>query len=521
MNSQKQKRALISVSNKSDISKFAKELIERGFEVISTGGTARLLEKEGLPVTQVEEVTQFPEILEGRVKTLHPFIHGGILARENKKEDLKELDVQNILPINMVVVNLYPFINAVTEKKVTMEKALDNIDIGGPTMLRAAAKNYLNTVVVIDPQRYQEIIEEMDNKGDISEQTRFRLAQEAFQHTAEYDSFIASYFNQKAQNNDAKVEAFPSHITLPYRKVKELRYGENPQQKAAFYQEINFKTGDLVDYRQWQGKDLSFNNINDLNAAWELLKEFKETAVVAVKHTNPCGVGTSRTLLEAYNKAYEADPVSIFGGVIALNREVDVKTAEEMGKIFLEVIAAPSFHADALKVLSKKPDVRVLTIPLVNHTETSWDFKKTSGGLLIQEIDTDPVNVRQGKVVTSCKPTEEQWKNLHFAQQIVKHVKSNSIVIASQGQTLGIGAGQMSRVGAAQIALSQAGGKAKGAIMASDAFFPFPDTAEQAAKAGIKAIAQPGGSLKDQEAVDVCDRNQIAMVFTGKRYFKH
>jgi len=520
MTKQNAKRALISVSNKKGVADFAKSLVDRGWEIISTGGTARLLREENIPVFEVEDITKFPEILEGRVKTLHPNIHGGILARENKKEDLKELEAHQIGPIHMVVVNLYPFIDVVSKDNVSHETALENIDIGGPTMLRAAAKNYFHTVVVINPQHYKNIIDELDREGKVSENTRFELAREAFQHTAEYDAFIAAYFN-KVSSHDATENTFPYHLNLSYRKAKELRYGENPQQKAAFYQEIKYKEGDLASLHQWQGKDLSFNNINDLQAAWELVKEFKETTVVAVKHANPCGVGMARTVLEAYNKAYEADPVSIFGGIVAVNQEVDAQTAEEMSKIFLEVIAAPAFKPEAIDILSKKPDVRIITIPLVNNSENSWDFKKISGGLLIQEMDTEPINVRQGNVVTTQKPNEEQWKDLNFAQKVVKHVKSNAIVIASQGQTLGIGAGQMSRVGAAQIALSQAGGKAKGAVLASDAFFPFPDTAEQAVKSGIKAIVQPGGSLKDQEAIDVCERNKMAMVFTGKRYFKH
>jgi len=516
-NKNKTKRALLSVSNKDGITDFAQELTERGWEIVSTGGTARLLQKAGIPVMQVEEVTGFPEILEGRVKTLHPFVHGGILAQKDKNENLKELDTHGITPISMVVVNLYPFIEVVNEKKVSLDKAMENIDIGGPAMLRAAAKNYRHTMVVINPQRYQEIIEALDQQGDLGENYRYQLATEAFQHTAEYDAFIASYFNQQTREKDT----FPSHLVLPYRKAKELRYGENPQQKAALYHNIDYKEETPAKFQQWQGKELSFNNINDLDAAWELVKEFKETAVIAVKHTNPCGVGVARTVLEAYNKAYEADPVSIFGGIIAVNQEVDATTAEEMSKIFLEVIAAPSFSSEALNILSHQSDVRVLSTPLVNRKEKPWEFKKTSGGLLVQEMDSEPVNVRRGKVVTSTKPSEEQWKDMDLAQKVVKHVKSNAIVIASRGQTLGIGAGQMSRVGAAQIALSQAGGKAKGAVMASDAFFPFPDTAEQAARAGIKAIVQPGGSVKDQDAINVCNHNQMAMVFTGRRHFKH
>ncbi len=511
------KRALISVSNKDGIVEFSRQLQDRGWEIVSTGGTARALREAGLPVLEIEEVTGFPEILGGRVKTLHPLVHGGILARRKSKDDARELKEHGITAVNMVVVNLYPFAEVASKESTTLEEALENIDIGGPTMIRAAAKNFRDVVVAVNPRSYAQIIEELDRGGEVSPEFRYRLAREAFAHTARYDAFIASYLNQKSSEG----EEFPSELVLPYQKQQNLRYGENPQQKSAFYREITVQEGDLAAYRQLQGKELSFNNLNDLHAAWELLKEFSETAVVAVKHTNPCGVGVDRSVLGAFNKAYEADPVSIFGGIVAVNREIDAKTAREMAKLFLEVVAAPSFHAEALKVWESKPEVRLLTIPLKTPSRVPWDFKKTSGGLLIQQMDIEPVNLRHGEVVTSRKPTDKQWKDMEFAQKVVKHVKSNAIVVSSNGQTLGIGAGQMNRVSSAQIALSQAGGKSKGAVMASDAFFPFPDTAEKAAKAGIKAIVQPGGSLKDKESIEVCERHGITMVFTGRRYFKH
>ncbi len=516
------KRALISVSNKDGVVEFAQNLIDRNWSIVSTGGTARLLKDSAIPVTEVKEITTFPEILEGRVKTLHPLIHGGILAKRDNEEHLRDLSAHGIIPIDMVVVNLYPFIEVVSEREVSKEEALENIDIGGPTMIRAAAKNYPYKLVVVNPSRYGEIIEALDEQEDPAEEFRYQLAREAFQHTAEYDAFIASYFNQ----NVSEETPFPPHLALPYRKAQDLRYGENPQQQAAFYREVQVKEGDLANYKQWQGKELSFNNFNDLNAAWELVKEFNEQpTVVAVKHTNPCGVATASTTLEAYQKAYESDPVSIFGGIVAINTKVDLDTARELSKIFLEVIAAPSFDEEALKILNSKPEVRILTIPFqpsyLHASDDSWDFKKVSGGLLIQELDEEPVNVKEGKLATLREPEQQQWEDLEFAQKVVKHVKSNAIVVASQQQTLGVGAGQMSRVASTRIALEQAGSKAEGAVLASDAFFPFSDAVEHAVKAGIKAIVQPGGSLRDQEAIDECNANGLAMVFTGKRYFKH
>jgi phosphoribosylaminoimidazolecarboxamide formyltransferase/IMP cyclohydrolase len=511
------KRALISVSDKSGIVELARFLEERDWEIISTGGTSRILKEAGLTVRGVQEITGFPEFLEGRVKTLHPLIHGGILAKLEKEEHRRQLEEQGISPIELVVVNLYPFARTIAREETTLEEAIENIDIGGPTMVRAAAKNYAHVAVVVNPELYPLIIEELDRNGSISEHTRLQLAAEAFAHTAHYDAVVARYMHQLPQLG---LDKFPHFFSLTFNKAQELRYGENPQQEAAFYVATGQPRG-LAAARQLQGKELSFNNINDLDAAWQLVQEFKEPAVVAVKHTNPCGVGTGQTALEAYAKAYAADPVSIFGGVVAVNHPVDAALAGEMTRIFLEVVAAPSFSAQALSLFREKKDIRLLELNPGDPDGELFDMKKVSGGLLLQTIDRHPVDPREGKVVTRRAPTEEEWRELAFAMKVVKHVKSNAIVLAAGGQTVGVGAGQMSRIGAARIALGQAGPKAAGAVMGSDAFFPFPDTVEAAAAAGVTAIVQPGGSLKDQESIDACDRLNLAMVFTGRRYFKH
>ena len=385
-------------------------------------------------------------------------------------------------------------------------------------MVRASAKNFRDVIVIVNPKNYESVLSELDKDGDVSFKTRCRLSVEAFSHTAEYDAFISSYL---ANSPEADSGLFPKQLILPYNKAQKLRYGENPQQKAAFYSEAGLAEGTIAAGKQLQGKELSFNNINDLNAAWELVKEFEEPCVVAVKHANPCGVGQADTVLDAYLKAYDADPVSIFGGIVAVNREVGADAARVMSKIFLEVIAAPSFSAEALKVFRSKPEVRLMTIPLLEEADYTWDYKKVSGGLLVQEIDSVPAGAEGAEVVTEREPTKDEWEALNFNIKVVKHVKSNAIVVGINGQTLGVGAGQMNRIGAAVIALNQAGYKAKGAVLASDAFFPFPDTVEEAAAAGITAIIQPGGSLKDKESVKACNKHNIAMVFTGRRYFKH
>ncbi len=511
------RRALISVSDKTGISEFAGELVKLGFEIISTGGTARAIREAGLEVTDASEVTGFPEILGGRVKTLHPHIHAAILARPDVEEQRREMEKLGITPLELVVVNLYPFEQTIARAGVGHAEAVENIDIGGPTMLRAAAKNHAYLAVIVNPQRYGPIIEELQAKGAISAATRFNLAAEAFSHTAAYDAAIASYFNTLSEVDTA---LYPERLNKSFKKIQELRYGENPQQQAAFYASSQAPTG-LAAAKQLQGKELSFNNLNDLNAAWEAVLEFDETTAVAVKHANPCGVGTAENLKEAYILAFEADPVSIFGGVLALNRPVDKEAAREMSKIFLEVIAAPEFTAGAREVFKGKKDIRLLEVDPVESSRDRLDIKTVSGGILIQTIDGEPVEVTAGEVVTARAPGEDEWAALGFVQKVVKHVKSNAIVIAGKNMTYGVGAGQMSRIGAAKIALNQAGKKAEGAVLGSDAFFPFPDTVEEAVKAGVTAIVQPGGSQKDKESIELCNRHNVAMVFTGRRYFKH
>ncbi|MEW5783807.1 MAG: bifunctional phosphoribosylaminoimidazolecarboxamide formyltransferase/IMP cyclohydrolase [Bacillota bacterium] len=516
MTERKNKRALISVSDKTGIVALGRDLARLGWEIVSTGGTARALQEAGIAIKKVQEITGFPEILDGRVKTLNPKIHGGILARLDQAEHRRQMAEQGIEPIHLVVVNLYPFAKTVSQPGVTLEEAIENIDVGGPTMVRAAAKNFAHIAVVVNPDRYGQVIAEIEESGMVSPETRCRLAAEAFAHTAQYDALIAAYFAALPQ---LAGDLFPAALSLPFEKVQDLRYGENPQQAAAFYYAVG--EDGLATARQLQGKELSFNNLNDLNAAWELVLEFAEPTVVAVKHANPCGVGSAAAIADAYRLAYEADPVSIFGGVIAVNRPVDEATAREMVKLFLEVVAAPSFSAGARQVLAGKKDIRLLEMDPAQASGGRFDLKKVAGGLLLQTIDREPVDRAGARVVTERAPGEEEWEQLLFAQKVVKHVKSNAIVVARAGQTLGVGAGQMSRIAAARIALQQAGEQARGAVLGSDAFFPFPDTVEAAAAAGITAIIQPGGSLKDAEAIAACNRLGLAMVFTGRRYFKH
>ena len=512
----KSRRALISVSDKSGLPEFARELVEMEFEIISTGGTAKTLKEAGLPVTEAADVTGFPEILGGRVKTLHPFIHGAILARLDLEDQVEELKKRHIVPIELVVVNLYPFEKTISRDGFTHAEAVENIDIGGPTMVRAAAKNHAHVAIVVNPKRYAQVIEELRENGSVGSETRLALAAEAFAHTAGYDALIASYFRELPGSSAGE---YPALLSLPMRKAQDLRYGENPQQQAAFYLSPGSASG-LAAARQLQGKELSFNNLNDLNAAWELVREFSKPSAVAVKHANPCGVGSALVPADAYRLAHDADPVSIFGGVVAFNRPVDGDTAAELVKIFLEVIAAPRFTDEALTVLKAKKDVRLLLMPAEDAADR-YDIKKIDGGFLVQSIDQVPVDVSQGRAVTDRQPTLDEWRDLNFAQTVVKHVRSNAIVIARDEQTYGIGAGQMSRIGAARIALAQAGKKANGAVLGSDAFFPFPDTVEEAVKAGITAIVQPGGSQNDNQSIELCNRYKIAMVLTGRRYFKH
>ncbi len=513
------KRALISVSNKTGVVQFAKDLESMGWEIVSTGGTARSLREAGCKVRDISELTGFPEILEGRLKTLHPLVHGGILGRRGEELHRRQMKEHGIENIDLVAVNLYPFIEVVSRGDVSLEEAIENIDIGGPTMIRAAAKNYQDVIVVVDPSQYNNVSAELRSNGDLSEEHRLQLAVEAFAHTAYYDSVISNYLRNNYGAEKGVI--FPREITLPFSKVMDLRYGENPHQKAAFFKEPLAPRGSLAEARQLQGKELSFNNINDLQAAWEIAAEFDEPVAVAVKHTNPCGVGIGDNLLEAYLRAYEADPVSIFGGIVAFNREVDEETARQMVKIFLEVVVAPSFHPGALEVFATKKDVRLLEIPSGVRKIKGFDYKKVSGGLLMQDDLKEIYATDSWQTVTTRKPTEQELRDLIFALKVVKHVKSNAIVIAKRGQTLGIGAGQMNRVGAVKIAVEQAGNNIGGSVMASDAFFPFKDGVEHAAAHGVTAIVQPGGSQRDAEAIETCEKYNVAMLFTGKRYFKH
>ncbi|WP_017434413.1 bifunctional phosphoribosylaminoimidazolecarboxamide formyltransferase/IMP cyclohydrolase [Saccharococcus caldoxylosilyticus] len=509
------KRALLSVSNKEGIVPLAKQLVELGVEIISTGGTKKTLEEAGIPVIGISEVTGFPEILDGRVKTLHPAIHGGLLAIRDNERHQAELHEHHITPIDLVVVNLYPFQQTIAKSDVTFAEAIENIDIGGPTMLRAAAKNHSYVTVVVDPADYDMVIQELKEHGDISAETKRKLAAKVFRHTAAYDALIAEYLTNKTG------EEYPETLTVTFEKKQTLRYGENPHQTAAFYKKPFGSSFSIAQATQLHGKALSYNNINDANAALQLVKEFTEPVAVAVKHMNPCGVGTGATIYEAFLKAYEADPVSIFGGIIALNREVDKATAEKMHEIFLEIVIAPSFSDEALAILTQKKNIRLLTVDFAAPKTKEKMLVSVQGGLLVQEADTHTLEDAELKVVTKREPTEEEWKQLQFAWKVVKHVKSNAIVLAKDGMTIGVGAGQMNRVGAAKIAIEQAGEKTNGAVLASDAFFPIDDTVEAAAKAGITAIIQPGGSIRDADSIRKADEYGIAMVFTGIRHFKH
>lgn len=509
------KRALISVSNKQGIVEFAKGLEALGVEMISTGGTKRLLEEEGVAVKNVSDVTGFPEILDGRVKTLHPAIHGGLLAVRDSEKHQQQLEEQHITPIDLVVVNLYPFKETISKPDVSFEDAIENIDIGGPTMLRSAAKNHEYVTVVVDPEDYGRVLDAL-KQGDVSREERRRLAAKVFRHTANYDAMISQYLTEQTG------EAWPENFTITFEKAQDLRYGENPHQQAAFYKNPFTTKGSIASSQQLNGKALSYNNINDADAALAIVKEFKEPAAVAVKHTNPCGVGTGETLFEAYERAYEADPVSIFGGIVAVNREVDEQTALKMKEIFLEIILAPSFSEQALDILKQKKNLRLLEVDL-SETDAKPERKLTSvhGGLLVQEEDVYSLDQAEISIPTKRKPTKKEWEDLKLAWKIVKHVKSNAILLAKDQMTIGVGAGQMNRVGAAKIAVEQAGDKVKGAVMASDAFFPMDDTVELAGKAGITAIIQPGGSIRDEDSIKKADEYGIAMVFTGVRYFKH
>lgn len=509
------RRALISVSDKSGVAQFARQLISAGFELISTGGTARLLRQEGLEVLEVDHITGFPEILAGRVKTLHPKIHGGLLARRDKEEDMSQLDMHGIGPIELVCVNLYPFQQTISRPNVGLEEAIENIDIGGPTLLRAAAKNYRHVVAVVDPADYESVGERLASGKEIDEDVRLQLAAKVFNHTAAYDALIGEYLNGSAGNK------FPEKMTLTYELKQQLRYGENPQQAAAIYRAPLAGHEALVNAKQLQGKELSYNNLSDACAALQIVREFDQPAAVAVKHSNPCGVGIGRSIAEAFTKAFAADPVSIFGGIVALNDSVEQEVAKQLVEIFLEIIIAPSFSETALQILAAKPNLRLLELPVQDLPPRGLQYTSLPGALLVQEEDLRSEESGKWRTVTERQPSTEELEALKFGWRVVKHVKSNAIVVTNAEMTLGVGAGQMNRVGAAEIALRQAGQKAKGAVLASDAFFPMSDTVEVAAEAGITAIIQPGGSIRDQDSIDRANELGIAMLFTGIRHFKH
>ncbi|MCM3639188.1 bifunctional phosphoribosylaminoimidazolecarboxamide formyltransferase/IMP cyclohydrolase [Sporosarcina luteola] len=509
------KRALLSVSDKNGVLEFAQALEALDYEILSTGGTMKHLKENGVAVTAVDEVTGFPEIMEGRVKTLNPMIHGGLLAKQDDAAHQAQMKEHGIQPIHIVCVNLYPFKETISKPDVAINDAIENIDIGGPAMLRASAKNHAYVTVIVDSADYGQVLEELQTEGQTTLETRRRLAAKVFRHTAAYDALISGYLTDLAD------EQFPEQVTFTYELKQPLRYGENPHQKAAFYSRPLGSDFSIANAEQLHGKELSYNNIQDANAAIQIVKEFNQPAAVAVKHMNPCGVGVGETIAEAFNKAYEADPVSIFGGIIALNREVDDATAEKLSGIFLEIVIAPSFTDEAIDVLTKKKNIRLLTIPFEQHKQEAWNTVSVEGGLLMQQPDAYGFDDAEIRVATDREPTESEWEAMKLGWAVVKHVKSNAIVVSDSQRTLGVGAGQMNRVGAAAIALTQAGERAKGAALASDAFFPMDDTVEAAAKAGITAIIQPGGSVKDEDSIKKANEYGIAMVFTGVRHFKH
>ena len=518
--SQKIQRAILSVTDKTGLTEFARKLAGMGVELISTGGTAKLLRESGVAVKDISEITGFPEMLDGRVKTLHPNVHGGILHRREDPKHRTAVAEHGIQPIDMVVVNLYAFEKTAAKSGVHFEELIENIDIGGPSMIRSAAKNFQDVAVVTSPGDYDAISEEMARSGaSLSSETKWRLAQKAFATTAAYDSAIASTLERVSTNGNFELhsaEGFPRNLRLSFHKVYDLRYGENPHQKAAMYSDGS-GTG-VANAKQIHGKELSYNNIVDLQAAWDLAQEFEDPVCAIIKHTNPCGTATGKTLAEAYKRALECDPVSAFGGVIGVNRPVDGAAAEEMAKLFLEVIAAPSFDKDAIEKFSAKKNLRLVEI---RNSPQNWVLKNVSGGMLVQDADLHQLKEADLKVVTKRQPTPEEKRALLFAWKVCKHVKSNAILYARDGQTVGVGAGQMSRVDSCKIGAQKAVLPLKGTVAASDAFFPFPDGVEEIAKAGATAIIQPGGSVRDQEVIEAADRLGLAMVFTGVRHFRH
>jgi len=519
------KQALISVSDKTGVLDFARALSEMGVNILSTGGTAKLLAENGIKVTEVADYTGFPEMLDGRVKTLHPKVHGGILARRDFPEHVAALEAHGIPNIDMVVVNLYPFQQTIARAECSLEDAIENIDIGGPAMLRSSAKNHKDVTVICDPSDYAQVLRELyANKGEVTFETKFTLAKKVFAHTAQYDGAITNYFTSLGDDKKhATRSAYPTTLNLHFDKVQEMRYGENPHQSAAFYRESNPQIGALANYTQLQGKELSYNNIADADAAWECVKTFDESACVIIKHANPCGVAIGVTPFEAYSKALQTDPTSAFGGIIAFNREVDGNTAEAVAKQFVEVLIAPSFTEQAKKIFAAKQNVRLLEIPL-GIAVNSHDFKRVGGGLLVQSPDAKNVALGELKVVSKKQPTPQQLQDLMFAWRVAKFVKSNAIVFCANGMTMGVGAGQMSRIDSARIAsikAQNAGLSLVGTAVASDAFFPFRDGLDVVVEAGATSVIHPGGSMRDQEVVDAADEHGIVMLLTGARHFRH
>jgi phosphoribosylaminoimidazolecarboxamide formyltransferase/IMP cyclohydrolase len=514
-------RALISVSDKAGIVEFARALAALGVSILSTGGTAKLLEKEGVPVTEVSRYTGFPEMLDGRVKTLHPKIHGGLLARRDVPGHMAAIRDAGIEPIDLLVVNLYPFQATVADPECRLEQAIENIDIGGPTMLRAAAKNHGSVAVLVDPADYAPVLEEIRAGGAVSEPTRLALAKKVFAHTAAYDGAIANYlFSLDAEGKRGE---YPDVLNLQFHKLQDMRYGENPHQSAAFYRDQRPVAGSLASYRQLQGKELSYNNVADADAAWECVKGFAEPACVIIKHANPCGAAVGENLLAAYDKAFKTDTVSAFGGIIAFNRALDRAAAQAVSKQFAEVIIAPRVEPEAREVLAGKQNLRLLEVPLA-HDVQAHDFKRVGGGLLVQSPDAHKIERADLKVVSRKAPTEAQLADLMFAWRVAKYVKSNAIVFCAGGMTLGVGAGQMSRVDSARIAsikARNAGLELVGSVVASDAFFPFRDGLDVVVDAGAAAVIQPGGSVRDEEVIAAADERGVAMVFTGIRHFRH
>ncbi|MGL1106239.1 bifunctional phosphoribosylaminoimidazolecarboxamide formyltransferase/IMP cyclohydrolase [Vibrio parahaemolyticus] len=523
------RRALISVSDKTGIVEFAQALAERGVDILSTGGTARLLAEQGIAVTEVSDYTGFPEMMDGRVKTLHPKVHGGVLGRRGQDDEV--MAKHGINPIDMVVVNLYPFAETVAKDGCTLADAVENIDIGGPTMVRSAAKNHKDVTIVVNASDYDRVIAEMDaNDKSLTLETRFDLAIAAFEHTAAYDGMIANYFGTMVpsygENKEGDEESkFPRTFNQQFEKKQDMRYGENSHQAAAFYVEANPQEASVSTARQIQGKALSYNNIADTDAALECVKEFNEPACVIVKHANPCGVALGKDILEAYNRAYQTDPTSAFGGIIAFNQELDAETASAIvERQFVEVIIAPSVSAEAIEVVALKKNVRLLECGEWSTKTTGFDVKRVNGGLLVQDRDQGMVSLDDLKVVSKRQPTEEELKDALFCRKVAKYVKSNAIVYAKGDMTIGVGAGQMSRVYSAKIAGIKAadeGLEVAGSVMASDAFFPFRDGIDAAAEAGIKCVIQPGGSMRDDEVIAAADEHGMAMIFTGMRHFRH